>query len=363
MKILLLNTASSTIINFRKDLMIHLKNEGYEVVVVTMDKDYSDEISKLNIRHYVVDSSNRSINIFSNWNYRKEISKIVKIENPDVVFSFQAKPNTLGILGARNVKKKFAMVEGKGDVFTSKKLKFRIIRLLLISLYKKAFKLVDKVFFLNPDDHSYFVDRKIVKIEKSLIINGIGVNVNTFPKKDIIDFNTFIMVARLLHTKGVIEYCEAAQIVKSKGYKYDFLLVGAEASITQKDIQKYIDNGDIKYLGLRKDINELLQKSTVFVLPSYAEGLPMSMLEAMSTGRPILVTNVTGCRETVIDGKNGFLVNVKDSQDLADKMIEIMSDKDSLQELGNYSRELVETVFNQEIINPIIVGEINKSVI
>ena len=147
MKILLLNTASSTIINFRKDLMIHLKNEGYEVVVVTMDKDYSDEISKLNIRHYVVDSSNRSINIFSNWNYRKEISKIVKIENPDVVFSFQAKPNTLGILGARNVKKKFVMVEGKGDVFTSKKLKFRIIRLLLISLYKKAFKLVDKVFF------------------------------------------------------------------------------------------------------------------------------------------------------------------------------------------------------------------------
>jgi len=363
MKILLINTASSTIINFRKDLIMHLQNTGYEVVVITMDSVYKEEIEQLNIKQYIVESSNRSVNVFSNLKYKKEIKKIIEIEKPDIVFSFQAKPNTLGIIAARNVKYKFAMVEGRGDVFGIKKPLYAILRLILTSLYRKSFKKIDKVFFLNNEDFSYFVDKKIIKGEKGIIIKGIGINTNEFNKTPITNFETFIMVSRLLPSKGVMEYCEAAQIVREKGYNYKFLLVGNEAKITKKDIQKYIDNGSIEYLGLRKDVKSLLQSSTVFVLPSYYhEGLPISILEAMAIGRPILTTDSIGCKETIFDEKNGFKIKVKDPHDLADKMITIMKDVDLINKYGDYSRYLTESIFEQSIINILVLSEMNKCI-
>lgn len=362
MKIVLISTASSTIINFRKDLIMHLQNTGYEVVVITMDSMYKEEIEHLNIKQYIVESSNRSVNVFANLKYKKEIKKIIEIEKPDVVFSFQAKPNTLGIIAGRNVKYKFSMVEGRGDVFALKKPVYVVLRFILTSLYRKAFKKIDKVFFLNNDDFAYFLGKRIVKEEKGVVINGIGINTKEFNKTPISNFETFIMVSRLLPAKGVMEYCEAAQIVREKGYNYKFLLVGGEAKITREDIKKYIDNGSIEYLGLRKDVKFLLQSSTVFVLPSYHEGLPVSILEAMAIGRPILTTDSVGCKETIFDGKNGLKIQVKDPHDLADKMITIMKDVDLIKEYGDYSRYLTETIFEQSIINPLVLSEMNKCI-
>lgn len=362
-KILFVCAASKMVLHFRTDLIKKYQSEGYSVSVVTFDNQYCDEIKGLGVDFYCVGSSNRSLNPFEILSLKNKYVSIMKKVNPDVVFTFMLKPNIYGVLAAKKagVKKIFSMVEGAGDAFTYNTLKWRLIRRVIVGLYRKAFKIPNKVFFLNGDDVKDFIKHKIVKDDRCELIKGIGVNLDEFRSEGLGDSNSFLMVARLNVAKGVIEYCNAARIVKKSYPNVTFGLLGAEGNLTVEDIKEYIDDGSIIYHGVTDDVRPYLRDCGVCVLPSYREGFSVSIMEAEASGKPIITCDAPGCKDAVREGYNGFLVPVKDVDALAEKMIYFINNPDKVTEMGKQAREFAETYFDYKKINDYIfdVVEVN----
>ena len=197
------------------------------------------------------------------------------------------KPNVFGVRAAKkaSVKNVFSMVEGAGDVFIYNSLKWKVIRFVVCKLYRCSFKNSKKVFFLNEDDKNEFISRKLVKAEQCEIIHGVGVDLTKFIYAPIENKNRFLMVARMLKTKGVFEYCEAARLVKQKYPQAEFHYVGPEGTVAVADIKEYIDDGSIVYHGAQKDVKAFYQSCCVNVLPSYREGFGLVNAEAAAVGR------------------------------------------------------------------------------
>lgn len=349
--------SSQTVVNFRKGLIKALQAENIEVSVVALDDEYKDDIQNCGVDFYSTNSQNRSINPFKIFNLQKQYEKIIKQVQPDIVFTFMLKPNIFGVCAAKKmgVKKILSMVEGAGDVFINNTLKWKIIRSVVCKMYRKSFKSSNKVFFLNNDDRSEFISRKLVKEEQCEVIPGIGVDLEHFAFKPIKNHRTFLMIARMLKTKGVIEYCKAARIVKQKYPDVVFNYLGAEGTIKLSDIQEYIDDGSINYLGTTKDVRPYLEDVLLLLLSSYREGVPMSIMEAEAVGRGIIASNSVGCKETVVDGYNGFLVERGDYQTMAEKVIWCIEHPQEAEQFGLNSRKLAEERFDQKKINERIV--------
>lgn len=352
-KTLLICGSSQTVINFRLGLIKALQVENIDVTVIALDDEYRAEIEEKGVVFYSVNTRNRSLNPFGMTKLQKQYLTIIEKEKPDVVFTFMLKPNIFGVRAAQKagIKKIFSMVEGAGDVFINNGLKWKVIRAVVCKMYRKSFKYSNKVFFLNQDDRDEFLSRELVKKDQCVIIPGIGVDIEYFAYKPLKNYNTFLMIARMLKTKGVMEYCKAARIVKQKYPDAVFNYLGAEGNIKIADIQEYIDDGSINYLGTTKDVRPYLEDCSVFVLPSYREGMPMSIMEAEAVGRAIIATNVQGCRSAVIDGKNGYVIDKCNVNQLADKMIFFIEDTNELERMSKSSRILVEEKFDQIKIN------------
>lgn len=352
-KILFLCTTSQTVYNFRLSLIKFLQKSGYDVLVVTFDEDYKALLDEEGVKIYCIAEKNRSLNPFKILSLKKTYLSIIKEYSPDVVFTFMLKPNTFGVMAAKvaGVKNIYSMVEGAGDVFINNSLKWKIIRFVVCRLYKKAFKFSQKVFFLNNDDKKEFIGRKLVKESQSEIVRGIGVDLEKFAFKPLKNKRTFLMIARMLTTKGVLEYCKAARIVKQKYPDAVFNYLGAEGTVKLSDIQEYIDDGSVNYLGTTTDVRPYLEDCTSLLLPSYREGLPMSIMEAEAVGRAIIASDSVGCRDTVIDGYNGFLVEPKDDKSMAEKCIWLMENPAEAIRMGENSRKFAEENFDQKKIN------------
>ncbi len=358
-KILLICGSSQTVVNFRIGLIKALQNEGAYVSVIALGDDFKAEIEEKGVMYYSVCSQNRSLNPLGMKKLQKQYVAIIKDEKPDIVFTFMLKPNIFGVRAAKKagVKKIFSMVEGAGDVFINNGLKWRIIRSVVCKMYRKSFKSSNKVYFLNNDDKAEFVSRKLVKEEQSIVIPGIGVDLDYFEYKPIKNHRTFLMIARMLKTKGVMEFCKAARIVKQKYPDAVFNYLGAEGDIKISDIQEFIDDGSINYLGTTKDVRHYLEDCSVYVLPSsYREGLPMSIMEAESTGRAVITSNNVGCRETVIDGYNGFMIEKKDVQSLAKKILWCIEHPEEVEKMGKNACIFTETRFDAKEINRLIIN-------
>ncbi len=353
MRILFICSKSSVVINFRKKLIERLQELGHQICALSFDNEHEETIKSRNIEFYYVKDANRSINIFKNMTLAKRYSKVIKEINPDLVFTFMLKPNIYGVLGAKKagVKNIYSMVEGAGDVFINNSLKWKIIRKYVCHKYKKAFKNSKKVFFLNEDDKADFIKRGLVKSEQCEIVHGIGVDLEKFEYKPIKNYKTFLMIARLLKTKGVIEYCEAAKRVKEKYPEAVFNLLGSEGTLKQADIQEYIDCGAINYLGATTDVRPFIEECSVHVLPSYREGLGLVNAEAGAVGRAIITCDTNGTRDTVVDGYNGFLVRVKNADDIAEKMIHFLENPDDIVKMGQNARKFAEENFDYKEIN------------
>lgn len=353
-RVLLICVSSQSVINFRKNLILRLKDEGCAVSVVTFDSEYKEDILSLGADFYSVKDKNRSTNPLNILSLQKKYERIIEKVNPDIVFTFMLKPNIFGVLAAqkKGIENVFSMVEGAGDVFINDSLKWKLIRFVVCRLYKRALKYSRVVFFLNNDDKSEFVERGLVKAEQCEIIHGVGVDLNRFEFKPIKNDRTFLMVARMLKTKGVLEYCECAREVKKKYPDAVFNYLGAEGTVTLEDIKEYIEDGSVNYLGIVSDVRPYLEECTAFVLPSsYREGLPMSILEAESVGRPIVTCDNVGCRDTVEDFYNGFLIPTKNVDVLCEKCIYIIENFDMAKTMGENSRKLAEQKFDQNVIN------------
>lgn len=353
-KILLVCTTSNTVIAFRKSLIEALQAAGHKVSVIVFDEINKAEIESRGIEFHCIKGENRSINPFSTLALKKKYKKLIKSISPDIVFTFMMKPNIFGSLGAvkAGVKEIFCMVEGAGDVFANNGLKWKLIRSAVCMLYRKAFKHVRKVIFINRDDKAEFISKRLVRPEQCEIVHGIGVDLEHFAQKPIGNFNTFVMLARLLKTKGVIEYCEAARLVKQKYPQAQFYLLGSEGNIKASDIKQYTDEGSVVYCGPQKDVRPYLENCSVFILPSYyREGLPMSIMEASSVGRAVITTDNVGCRDAVTDGYNGFLVAVQNAAAIAEKCVYFIENTDKIVEMGNNARIFAQNNFDKNVIN------------
>ncbi len=354
-------TESTNVINFRKSLIELLKEKGHSVCIIAHDNLREKDIRDLGADFYCVEQNNRGLNPFAILKYRKNLTKIIKQEKPDAVFTFQLKPNTFGVKASKKagVKNIYSMVEGLGDVYIKTGLKWKIIRSVVNKLYKSAFKASKAVFFLNQDDKKEFIDRKLVSENKCHIVCGIGIDLSHFEFKPIKSTTNFLMVARMLKTKGLYEYLECARLVKQKYPDAVFNYLGAEASEKLSDIKEYIDDGTINYLGVTKDVRPYLEDCAVLILPTYREGMPVSIMEAESVGRAIITTNSVGAKETVKDGYNGFLVQVKSVNALAEKVIYFLENKEQVKVMGQNSRTFAEQNFDKDKINKEIYQIIN----
>lgn len=357
MKILLIPTYSETVLTFRRGLIESLKSRGHEVVVIAHDDERRQEILNLGVGFHCVQQNNRSMNPFSLLEYHSKLRGLIKEEKPDAVFTFQLKPNTFGVFAAKaaGVKQIFSMVEGAGDVFIKNSLKWKAVRSFVCLLYKKAFSYAEKVFFLNHDDKGDFLSRKLVKDSQTQVIAGVGVDLERFPQKPLKNHRNFLMVARMIRSKGVLEYCKCARLVKQKYPDAQFNYLGHESELKAEDIQEYIDDGSVNYLGAVKDVRPFLADCTCLLLPSYREGMPMSIMEAEATGRCIIASNSIGCKDTVADKYNGFLVPCGDHEIMAEKCIYMIEHPEDAVRMGENSRCLAEERFDQRKINAQIV--------
>ena len=295
--------------------------------------------------------------MLSDFNTLIHLTKCFRSRSYDQVFTYFLKPNIWGNFAAffASVPNRVLMIEGLGYLFTKtpwdRAFSFKtILRLLVLLLYRVSFLLAHKVILLNPDDLKLLKKYCSLPESKTLLLGGIGVDVDYWVFSGHRPFPpTFIMVARLLREKGVLEYLNAASIVKRKFPDTNFLLLGSvdsnPGSISLDDISAWIDNGTVKYLG-HVDVLYYLSSSTVFVLPSYREGVPRSTQEALSVGLPVITTDVPGCRSTVRDGVNGFLIPPFSSEELSAAMCRFVEDPALIPTMGYQSRKLAELSFD-----------------
>jgi len=280
---------------------------------------------------------------------------------PDVTLGYFIKPVIFGTLAAwlAGVPHRVAMIEGLGYVFTStggpEPLKRKLLRGLVSQLYRFALARAHKIVFLNQDDINEFVDACLVQQCKVVKLGGIGVNLAEWPltqpaKKPI----TFLLAARLLREKGIVEYAGAAELVKARYPAVRFVLLGGldpnPGSLSEAEVNAWVAQGLLEWPG-HVAVKPWLAQATVYVLPSYREGVPRSTQEAMAMGRPVITTNAPGCRETVDDGINGFLVPVRDVPALAAAMLRLIENPALISAMGLESRRIAEERFDAAKIN------------
>lgn len=352
-KILLICVSSQNVITFRAGLIKTLLENGYDVSVVAFDNVYRREIEALGVELYCVNDSNRSMNPFRVLSLKKKYYNIIEKVQPDIVFTFMLKPNIFGVQAAKKAKVKeiYSMVEGAGDVFIYNGLKWKLVRALVCHLYRKAFQSVKKVIFFNDDDITEFCKRKLVKPMQCEKICGVGVDLEKFIYQPIQNQKSFLMIARMIKSKGLFEYCEAARLVRKEYPDAQFYYIGEESEVTMKDVQGYVEDGSVQFLGLQKDVRPYLQACTALILPSYREGFGLVNAEAGATGRAAITCDTVGTKETVKDGYNGFLVEVGDVKSLAEKILYFIQNPEEAVRMGKNSRERAEKEFDRKIVN------------
>ena len=278
---------------------------------------------------------------------------------PRYVLSYTIKPVVYGSLAAcfTGVEYRFALVTGLGYAFTGTASgKRAMLRLLIQRLYRFALMRTHRVFFQNPDDEALFRELRLLpKSVPSSIVNGSGVDVAEYSVTPLPEKPCFLLIARLLGDKGVREYAEAAQRVKAEHPEAVFRLVGwideNPDAVTRQELDQWVDSGLFEFLGKLDDVRPAISDCTVYVLPSYREGTPRTVLEAMAMGRAVITTDAPGCRETVVDGDNGFLVPVKDVDALAVAMMTLIDSPELAARMGQMSRAIAESKYDVHKVN------------
>ena len=367
-KILILGGITGSIINFRYDLIKKLIELEYEVYVIAKATDISHvkKIEKLGVRLIDSDITNNKLNIISDLKYFFLLRRSIKVIKPDKVLAYTMKPVIYSGLVLKMFKniQYYPMITGLGLVFNSQNKFIIVLRFFISFLLKLALKEANKVIVQNKENGQYLVRKKIIKELSYSVVNGSGVNSDYFSFSPMPNMPlNFLMVSRIRTDKGIIEYIKAAKIIKSKYPYVSFTLVGdVDKGLNENiiiSIKKLDNNKIINYLGYRNDIKNIIVKSHIFVLPSYHEGMPKSVLEAMSIGRVILTTNIAGCNQLVQDGVNGFLVPPKNYILLAEKMEWLINNNNNLDSMGLMSRKIIIEKFEQKIINRNMIDIIN----
>ena len=366
-KIIIVAPVSKSLIDFRGDLIKDMKNKGYNVITVSpaLTEEYVNIFKQQKIDNIPINFQRNKLNPFFDLLTLVKLFKIFWKQAPDIILSYTIKPVIWGGLVARFFKIDFyALITGAGFVFYGVSFKRKLLRNFVIFLYRFALKKSKAVIFQNIDDLNLFVSKSIVPKSKTHLVDGSGVNIERFnytvpPKGNI----NFLCVARLKGDKGIRQYAAAAKIIKKKFPNTIFNLIGPEEispdAISLDEVNSW--SNYISYQGEVSDVRSLIKNSHVYVLPSYHEGLPRSTLEAMSMGRPVITTDASGCKETVKEGVNGFIVPIANVEMLVKKMIWFILNSKQIESMGIESRNMVEEKFDVRKVNAKMLDIIGRS--
>lgn len=361
--IALLAHHAGSLLNFRGDWIRELCASSAQVLCLAPDYQDEDRAAVRRLGAVPVDydlqrtGMNPARDLCDAWGLMRLLRRL----RPDVTFAFSTKPVIYGTLAAwaTRVPRRVAMIEGVGFVFTDGDRplgwKRRILRRVVGGLYRLALFRAHRVIFLNPDDRCEFVERGLAPASRAVVLGGIGVDLDVWaPAPPVRKPVTFLLVARLLREKGIVEYVEAAKEVRSLHKDARFLLLGGLDSnpggLGRAEVQSWVDEGILEWPG-HVDVRPWLAQASVFVLPSWREGVPRSTQEAMAMARPVITTDVPGCRETIEDGVNGFRVPVRNAQALAQAMLCFVREPDLIGSMGGASRRLAEERFDVRRVN------------
>ena len=357
MKVAISANTSWYLYNFRRNTIVSLIEQGYEVLAIAPLDKYSRNLSELGAEFIHIDIDQGGTNPFKDIRTLINFYCIYKSQKIDVVLNFTPKNNIYSTLAANlNGVKVINNIAGLGILFTSKGLTLTIARFLYKRSQLKAFLL----YFQNEDDRSLFLENNIATNVPSDRLPGSGVDLSRFKVSSCADDGIvrFLLVARMLYDKGIGYYVEAAKKLKEKyGDRVEFRLLGFldvnnPSAVSQEVMQSWVDEGFVNYLGISDSVEKEISKVDCMVLPSfYREGVPKSLLEACAMGKPIITTDNVGCRETVDDGVNGYLCVPRSSDSLIDKL-DIMIQKSHKERLdmGLKSRIKVEREFDEKIV-------------
>ncbi len=367
MKVVFIGTVASSFYGFRADLISTLLKKGHQVYAFTSEYVAEDlkKIEKLGATPITYTLNRGGLNPLADIISTYNLSKKIKAINPDLVFSYFSKPVIFGSLAAKLAKapRVVGMLEGLGYTFTAQpeglSKKTQLIKKIQIFLYKIALPQLDQLIFLNPDDPKDLLEKYAINVKKIEVLGGIGLNLKDYPYQPLSNIHlplNFLFIGRLLKEKGIHEFVQAAKLVKKIYPDTKFTVLGAIdphnlGALQQTELDTLISSNIIQYPGHVSNIKDWIADSHVFVLPSYREGVPRSTQEAMAIGRAIITTDVPGCRETVINTKNGFIVPKWNPKALAEKMIYFIEHPDKIQIMGEASHRIAIEKFDANKVN------------
>lgn len=363
MKVVVIASKAGSLINFRGALLSATVRAGHEVIACAPGREpaVTESLQNLGVKYEPILLDRTGLNPLSDIRSTIQLTHLLRRLHPDITLGYTIKPVVFGSLAARlaGVPDRFSLITGLGFSFVDSPeptLKKRTLNYLIRLLYRVSLSTNRVVFFQNPDDRDLFLRLGLVNSTQAVVINGSGIDLDHFYQVPVPATRpVFLLIARLLTDKGIREYLEAAQLIKRSHPEAAFLLVGPvdsnPAAIPAEEVAKWNGSGCVEYLGEVSDVRPVIARSTVYVLPSYREGMPRTVLEAMAMGRPIITTDAPGCRETVIEGYNGFLIPVRDPQALAEAMERFIMRPELVAQMGNNSRKLAEDRFDVHRVN------------
>lgn len=360
MRIIVIGGVPRSLVNFRGSLLKAMRERGNEVIACapSADKVIQGQLMEWGVQYRDITIHRAGMNPLRDMQTLRSLILLFREVRPDVVLAYTVKPVIWGGLAARHVgvPRFFAMITGLGYAFLEGGLRQQAVQRVVSGLYRAALRDSEAVFFQNPDDEAEFRQRTLLDPETpSIRINGSGVELEQFPPQPLPASVVFLLMARLISDKGIREYREAARGLRQRYPEARFLLAGGKdcnpSAIDGEELAQWQREGDIEYLGNLDDVRPALRACSVYVLPSYREGTPRTVLEAMATGRPIVTTDAPGCRETVEEGINGYLVPLRDSQALADAMERFIVEPDLAQRLGEQSLRIVRERYDVHRVN------------
>lgn len=367
MRFLLIAGFAESLINFRGPLMWALRERGFDVHVAAPGLGVTSKLrNKLEALGYIVHDIpmiRTGTNPFADLRTLFALLRLMRKVRPNVVLSYTIKPVIYGSIAAylAHVPRRFALITGLGYAFQETERR-KGLQALAQWLYSLALANVHKVFFQNPDDQALFKKLGLIKKDKpSIVVNGTGVDLINFSVAPLPQVVNFLLIGRLLGSKGVREYVAAAKQVRASYPYTTFSLVGwideNPDAIHENELQEWINSGIISFLGHMSDVRPAIKSCSVYVLPSYREGTPRTVLEAMAMGRPIITTDAPGCRETVQSGVNGILVPVKSVSGLVNAMQLLIESPDLIASMGDNSRKLAENKYDIHKVNALMLAE------
>lgn len=367
MRIIIIGTVASSFLGFRADFIKALLAKSYTIYAFTSEytKRELRLIESLGAIPITYELNRGGMNPLADAKATYALSKKIKEIAPDLVFSYFSKPVIFGTLAAKiaKVPRVIGMLEGLGYTFTEQpeglSKKAQLIKSIQVLLYKIALPQLDNIIFLNPDDPKDLLEAYHIKVKKLDVLGGIGLDLDEYnyqPIETIDSPISFLFIGRMLKEKGIHDFIAAAKIVKKIYPEVQFTVLGAidssnPGALQQSELDRLISLNIINYPGQVDNVQKWIADSHVFVLPSYREGVPRSTQEAMAIGRAIITTDVPGCRETVVDGVNGFLVAKWSPQTLAEKMIYFIEHPEDIKKMGYESYKIAQDKFDAHKVN------------